>query len=253
MGHGLRESVDGVLVAQPCLHLLVDPPGGVQGRPDDLQAGGIEHDPLELKDVSGDEIEECRAGFGLDVVLQGGEGGSAALEQLVDDGPVGVDQRGHAGNRPNDGIVGVVVTLRRDEVAACEHGLQRIADERIGSTQGLEVGGATRRRNQEGGHVDEQPASRLGHAPWRRHLPEGEPQRLHGVGHHLLMTDGDVEVVVLVVLHGDGEQRGDGSALDYLKAVVVEAPFDVLGLVEVRLDESAEAHYLDDLLVGQDR
>ena len=67
VGHGLRERVDGVLLAQPGLHLLVDPLRGVDGDPDDLKALWIEHDPLQLRDVRGDEVEESRSRHGPDV------------------------------------------------------------------------------------------------------------------------------------------------------------------------------------------
>ena len=135
----------------------------------------------------------------------------------------------------------------------CQDGLERVADQWIGSPQGLDVVGATRRRSQQRGDVDEQPSARHRHGPRRRQLPEGQPQRLHGVGHHLLMTDGDVDVVPLVLLRGDGEQRGDRAALHDVKAVMVQAPFDVLGLAEVGLDPPTEPRQIDDLGVGQRR
>ena len=103
------------------------------------------------------------------------------------------------------------------------------------------------------GDVDEQPPAGLGHGRGGRQLPEGEPEGLHGVGHHLLMTDGDVDVVLPVAGRGDGEQRGDRPALDDLEAIIDQAPFDVLGTAEVRFDPPAELREPHDLRIGQRR
>ena len=48
---------------------------------------------------------------------------------------------------------------------------------------------ASRRRCEREGHVDEEPAAGFGHGSRRRHLPKGQPEWPHGVGHHLLMPD----------------------------------------------------------------
>ena len=93
------------------------------------------------------------------------------------------------------------------------------------------------------------PASAIGRGG--RQLPKGEPQGLHGVGHHLLMTDGDVDVVALIAGRGDGEQRGDRPALDNLEPIVDQAPFDVLGVAEVRFDPPAQLSEPHDLRIGQ--
>ena len=146
---------------------------------------------------------------------------------------------------------GTLVRERRDEVAAFEDGLQRVPDQRIGFPQGLQEAGAARWRRQVRGDVDEQPPAGLVHRPGGRQLPEGEPQGLHGVGHHLLMTDGDVDVVLLVAGRGDGEQRGDRPALDDLEAVIDQAPFDVLGAAEVRFDPPSQLRESHDLRIRQ--
>ena len=119
--------------------------------------------------------------------------------------------------------------------------------------QGLQEACAARRRSQALGDVDEQPPAGLVHRRERRQLEQGEPQGLHGVGHHLLMTDGDVDVVLSVVGRGDGEQRGDRSALDDLEVVVDQAPFDVLRAAEMRFDPPAELREPDDLRIRQRR
>jgi hypothetical protein len=120
-----------------------------------------------------------------------------------------------------------------------EDGLQRVPDQRIGFPRELEEGCAARRRSQNLSNVDEQPPAGLGHGPGGRHLPEGQPQGLHGVGHHLLMADRDVEVVLPVASRGDGEQRRDRPALNHLEVVVDQTPLDILGAAEVRLDPPA--------------
>ena len=45
------------------------------------------------------------------------------------------------------------------------------------------------------------------HRNHRRQLPQGEPKGPHRVGHHLLMTDGDVDVVLAIAALRDREQR----------------------------------------------
>ena len=63
----------------------------------------------------------------------------------------------------------------------------------------LQEAGAARRRGQPSGDVDEQATAGLGHGRGGRHLPEREPQGLHRVGHHLLVPDREVDVVVVVI------------------------------------------------------
>ncbi|CCF83973.1 hypothetical protein NITHO_2930003 [Nitrolancea hollandica Lb] len=200
---GLRERVGCVLLAQPCLQLVVERPGGLHPRHDHLMALRIEQDPPQLLDVRHDEVEQRRSGLRPDVALQGGDGGLAASDRLGDDGRIGLDWgwRGAASRRP----AGTLVRERQDEVTAIENGLQRVPDQRIASPQDLQEAGAARRRSQALGNVDEQPPAGLVHGLARRELSQGVPQRLHGIGHHLLMSDGDVDVVLSVAGLGDGE------------------------------------------------
>ena len=67
------------------------------------------------------------------------------------------------------------------------------------------------------------------------------------------MTDGDVNVVLSVAGRGDGEQRRDRPALDDLEAIVDQAPFDVLGAAEMRLDLPAKLRESHDLRIRQCR
>jgi len=172
----------------------------------------------------------------------------AALDQVGDDGRIGLDRGWRVARRR---APGTLVRERRDEVVAFEDGLQRVPDQRIGLPQGLEDASAGRWRSQALDDVDEQPPAGLVHPREGRQLPEEEPQGLHGVGHHLLMTDGDVDVVLSVAGGGDGEERGDRSALDDLDAVVHQAPFDVLGAAEVRFDAPAQLREPHDLRIRQ--
>ena len=98
VGDGLRERVGRVLLAEPRLQVLVEPPRGLHRRHEHLMASRIEQDPLQLLDVRQDEVEQRRSGLRLDVALQGGDGGLVALDQLGDDGRIGLD-RGPARRR----------------------------------------------------------------------------------------------------------------------------------------------------------
>ena len=146
---------------------------------------------------------------------------------------------------------GTLVWERRDEVAAVEDGLQRVTDQRIGFRQESRRPARLAGEARILGDVDEQPAAGLVHGPACRQLEQGEPEGLHGVGHHLLMTDGDVDVVLSVAGRGDGEQRGDRPALDDLEVVVDQAPFDILRAAEVRFDPPAQLREPHDLRIRQ--
>ena len=103
-----------------------------------------------------------------------------------------------AGAPPGGGPPGRLVRERRDEVAAVEDGLQRVPDQRIGLPQ-HRPGGRRGSPARPGAWVTSTnslpPASCIGAAVVSCH--NGEPERLHGVGHHLLVTDGEVDVVLL--------------------------------------------------------
>ena len=201
-------------------------------------------------DVRQDEVQQRRSGLGPDVALQVGERGLAARDQLGDDGRIGFDRGGACPRRrPSRAFA----RPRRNEVASVEDGLERVADERIRFSQGAEETGPARRRSQQLGDVHEQPPAGLTHGTRSRQLPDGEPQGLDRVGHHLLMTDGDVDVVLLVAGGGDGKQRRDRPALNDLKVVVDQAPFDVLRTAEVRFDPPAELREPHDLRIRQRR
>ncbi len=187
----------------------------------------------------------------LDLALQGGDGSLVARDQLGDDDRIGLDRSGRSGPRRHRG--GSLVRERPHEVTAIDDGLQRVPDQRIGSPQDVQEAGADRRRGQALGDVDEETAADLGHRSGGRQLPEGDPQGLHGVGHHLLMTDGDVDVVLAVVGRGDGEQRGDRPALDDLEVIVDQAPLDVLRETEVRFDPPAQLREPHNLRIRQRR
>ena len=131
---GLRERVGRVLLAQPRLQLLVEPPGGLHRRHEHLMALRIEQDPLQLLDVRQDEVEQRRSGLRPDVALQGGDGGLAALDQLGDDGRIGLDRGGGAARRPSRS--GLSSGSDRDEVAAFEDASPSASPiKRIGSPQ----------------------------------------------------------------------------------------------------------------------
>ena len=251
VGDGQRERVGHVLLAQPRLQLLVQPPRGLHRPHEHLMAPRIEQDPPELLDVLQDEVEQRRSGLRPDVALEGGDGRLVVLDQLGDDGRIGLDRgRRGAGRRPG----GALVRERRDEVAAVEDGLQRVPDQRIGLAHrppGWPARVAGDARRWATSTNSRPPASCIvGSAD---QLVHGEPERLHGVGHHLLVTDGEVDVVLLVAGHGDREQRRDRPALDDLEVVVGQAPFDVLRTAEMRFDPPAELLEPHDLRIRQRR
>ena len=247
VGHRLGQGVGGVLLTQPLVQVLVEPPGGTHRHHDHLEAPRIEQDPPQLLEIRHDEVDQCGAGPGLDLLPQRTDGGTAVIDQLGDDGGIGFDGvRSAAGE-------GALVREGRDEVAAVEEALQGVPDQRIGSPQCFEQIGATRRCAQHPGDIDEQSPTGLRHGPPGRQLPEREAQGLHRVRHHLLMTDRHVDVVVVVAGCGDGEQRGDRPALDDLEPAVVQAPFDVLRATEVGFDPPAQFGQLQKLGIGQGR
>jgi hypothetical protein len=73
MGNGLRERVSRVLLAQPRLQLIVEPPRGLHRRHEHLMALRIEQDPLQLLDVRLDEVEQRLSGLRPDVAFRGGD------------------------------------------------------------------------------------------------------------------------------------------------------------------------------------
>ena len=170
--------------------------------------------------------------------------------ELGHDGWIGRERVGPAAGRHPRGSLG---RHRGDEVAAVEDGAQRVADQRVGFPEQPEQARATRRRCEDRRDVHEQPPARFGHRPRRRELPHGEAERLERIGHHLLMPDGDVDVVLPVVGDGNGKQRRDRPALDELEVVVGQAPFDVLRRAEVRGDAPARLREPHDLRVGERR
>jgi len=146
---------------------------------------------------------------------------------------------------------GRIVGGRWDEVAAVEHRLQCVSDERVAAPHDLQKLLPARGGRQAFRHVDEQPPAGRVHWRERGQLPHGKPQRSHGVGHHLLVADGHVDVVLAVVARWDGEHRGDRPALDDLEVVAHDAPLDVLRATEVPLDPAAQLRQPYDLGVRQ--
>ena len=89
------------------------------------------------------------------------DAGSRPIRSVTIAGSVSIG----AGAPPNGGAGGTLLGERPDEAVAVEHGLQRVPDERIGSPQGLQDGGAARRRGQPPGDVHEQSAAGHVHGP----------------------------------------------------------------------------------------
>ena len=98
-GGGQRERVGRVLLAQPRLQLLVEPPRGLHPRHDRPMAQRIAEDSLVLLEGLQQKVEQRRPGLRLDVALQGGDRDPVALDQLGDDRRIGVDLSGRAPDR----------------------------------------------------------------------------------------------------------------------------------------------------------
>jgi hypothetical protein len=99
--------------------------------------------------------------------------------------------------------------------------------------------------------IDEESPARCEHRRARGELEHGEPQRPHGVRHHLLMADGHVDVIGPIGGLRDRKERRDRPALDDVQGVAGQAPFDVLRAAEVTLDRAADTLEPHDLLVRQ--
>ncbi len=197
-----------------------------------------------------DEVEQRRSGLRPDVALQRGDrrlGCARSARRRWPDRSRSVPG-GAAGRRarrgPSSGSDGMKSPRSRTVCSASRISGSDLPDD-------LQEARAARGRGQARVTSTNSlpPASCIGARG--RQLPHREPQGLHGVGHHLLVTDGEVDVVLLVAGLGDGEQRGDRPALDDLEPVVGQAPFDVLGAAEVRLDPPAQLREPQDLRVRQ--
>ena len=210
----------------------------------------IEEDPLQLLDVRQDEVDQGRSGLGSDVAPQRGDGRLRARDEPGDDGRIGLERGGSTTGRRTDLTL---VGDRRDEVVAFQDGLQRVPDQRIAPPHDFQEACTAGRGHQALGDVDEEPPAGLVHPRESGQLPHGDPQGLHGVGHHLVMTDGDEDVVPSVVGHRNGEQCGDRPALDDMELVIGQAPFDVLGASEVRFYAPSQPGEPDHLRIRQRR
>ena len=170
---GLRERVGRVLLAEPLLQLLVEPPGGLHPRHDHLDAPRVEQDPpaaprrssrMKSNSAGPDFVRMSRS--------QRGEGRLGCARSARRRWP----GRSRSAWRapPGGGPAGASSGSGRDEVAAVDDGLQRVPDQRIGPSHSVQEAGAARRRGQPPGDVDEQPPAGLAH---RRAGPSAATRR----------------------------------------------------------------------------
>ena len=138
VGDGLRERVGRVLLAEPRLQLVVEPPGGLHRRHEHLMALRIEQDPPQLLDVGQDEVEQRRSGPRPDVALQGGDGGLAARDQVGDDRRIGLDRGGRRGGPPAGGPPGLSSGSDGMKSPRSRTVSQRVPDQRIAPPHDLE-------------------------------------------------------------------------------------------------------------------
>ncbi len=242
--HSAGERVGGVGLAEPRAEVVVEPELRLEAGADDLQPERVEDHALVLLDVGEDEVDELRARPAGELGFERADGGAEVRDEGGHHGGVGVEERRRAGGRAGD------LRGRVAEVPALDEPAQRAAHERV-AAEDLEQLRATGRGGQRPRDVDEEAAARLGHRRGGRQLPEGEPQGLHGVGHHLLVPDGDVDVEGVVRGLGEREERRDRPRLDHREALVVQAPLEVLRGAERRLDAPAQRHELERPRVGE--
>ena len=173
---GQRQRVGHVLLAQPLLQVLVQPPRGLHRAHEHLMAAGIDEEPLQLLDVLEDEVEQRRSGLRADLAPQFGERGLGLRDELGDDGRIGLERgRRGAGRRTRGRLVGE----QRDE-AAVDDGLQRVTHQRLLPPDHGQEGAADGGRRQALRDVDEQPPAGLVHARERDQLVHGEPSGFMG-------------------------------------------------------------------------
>ena len=124
VGDGLCERVGRVLLAQPLLQLLVEPPRRLHRRHDHLMASRIEQDPAQLLEVGQDEVEQRRPGLrlGCRASTRRRTPHCAPISSVTRAGSVSIV----AGATPGTGSPGPSSGERRDEVVAVEDGLQRV-------------------------------------------------------------------------------------------------------------------------------
>ena len=139
----------------------------------------------------------------------------------------------------------------RSQETARQQILDRAADERIAVEHVQEICTAGGRRELPG-DVDEQLPARLMHGTGRQHLPDRQAERLYRIDHHLLVTDGQIDVPLAVLPGRDREERGDRSALDDGEYAIEQAPLDVLRRTEMLLDPPSEGSEHTRLPVAED-
>ena len=159
VGDGLRERVSRVLLAQPRLQLIVEPPRGLHRRHEHLMALRIEQDPLQLLDVRLDEVEQRRSGLRrMSRFKAAMEAWLRSISSATMAGSVSIG----AGRAANSGPGGPSSGSGADEAVAFEDGLQRVPDQRIGLSPGPPGGRRGPPARPGSGDVDEQPAAGLG-------------------------------------------------------------------------------------------
>jgi hypothetical protein len=157
VGDRLRERISRVLLAEPGLESLVEPPRGLDRHPEHVMALRVEQVPTQLLEVRQDEVEQVRSGLCLDVTLQRRDRGLGACGQLGDDRRIDLDGRERRGGRHG---MRRLVRGRWEAVATFEERLERVTDQRIGFREALHQARAAGRGRQVSTHIDEQPTTR---------------------------------------------------------------------------------------------
>ena len=140
VGNRLGKRVGRVLLAQPLLQLVVEPPRGLHRRHEHLMAPRIEQDPPQLLHVRLDEVEQRLPGRRRDVAFRGGDRRPALLDQLGDDGRIGLDRIRRAAEQrrgwtapieTDPAIVTELIDESRASVAAAEREIVTLSGEAL--------------------------------------------------------------------------------------------------------------------------
>ncbi len=145
VGDGLRERVGRVLLAQPRLQLLVEPPGGLHPRHDHLMAARIEQDPLQLLDVRGMKSSSAEPDFvRMSRFRAATESWLRAISSVTMAGSVSIGAGASpAGAWPGASSGSDGMKSPRSRIVS-----QRVPGQRIGPPQDLEEAGAAGRGRQ---------------------------------------------------------------------------------------------------------
>ncbi len=147
--------------------MLVEPPGGLHRQHEHLVAAWLEQDPLHLRDVLEDRVDQRRSGLRVDIASQGCDRRPVAGDELLDDRRIRLDRVGRREESRHRTILGD----QRDEVAL-DDGAERVPGQRIRSLETSDEAVAVGGRREVLAHLDEQATTGRVHRRRCGQLPE---------------------------------------------------------------------------------